>query len=873
MKYALKELLKDKTADEILHLTVCEPAMGSAAFLNETVNQLSKAYLDKKQKELNQTISHEDYPRELQKVKMYIADNNVHGVDLNPVAVELAEVSLWLNTIYKGAFVPWFGMQLVCGNSLVGARRQVFDSHLLKKGKRTDPVWLDEVPKRVKPGEKRDPDTVYHFLLPDKSMANYTDNVVKKLAGDQIKEINDWRKDFIKPLSKSEIDQLKKLSDAADKLWASHVEMQRGIDSRTTDPLKIFGQKEPDKKLVKTTTEFKDSVLEKEMFSQNVRNSSPYRRLKLVMDYWCALWFWPIEKSGLLPSRAEYLFDLTLILEGNLFDLGQESDEQLDLFPSTQPKQMSLNMIDELGFVDVDKLCCENNRLNLVHELGERYRFLHWELEFADLFESQGGFDLVIGNPPWIKMTWNEGGIIGDKKPLFVFRKFSASKLSEVRSDIIEQKEFFDEYFLAYEEADGILRFLNSDHNYPLIKGVQTNLYKCFIICSFSVVNNYGSIAMIHQPGVYDDPKGGKLRSEIYKRLRLMARFQNWLQLFSIMVTKEYCLTVLGAQKESSEIKFDMISNLLHPKTLTQSYNHEGTGAIPGIKSDDGEWNLKGHQSRIIKVTRSTLSIYSNLYDPPGTHDIEARLPVIHSTEIGFLLQKISTAQRRLRDLKENFFSTRQWDETGAVKNGTIRRETRFSSEANEFVLSGPHIYVATPYYKTPNKGCRNPRDYSPIDLTLISKDYLPRTNYVPACSTEKYQSRIPTWKGSPCINNYRLAFRAMLSPTGERTLISCIIPPLFSHINGIHSYCIEPLDDFLCFAGLTFTLPYDLFIKSSAKSNLHELPTLLPIVDSTFYNPIISRTLRLNCLTSHYASLWEKAFNEDVNQDSFTKK
>ena len=52
MKYALKELLKDKSADDILSLTICEPAMGSAAFLNEAVNQLAEAYLERKQKEL-----------------------------------------------------------------------------------------------------------------------------------------------------------------------------------------------------------------------------------------------------------------------------------------------------------------------------------------------------------------------------------------------------------------------------------------------------------------------------------------------------------------------------------------------------------------------------------------------------------------------------------------------------------------------------------------------------------------------------------------------------------------------------------------------------------------------------------------------------
>ena len=105
VKYALKELLREGKddelkADDLLTLTVVEPAMGSAAFLNEAVNQLAEKYLEKKQAETRQRIPHDRYPRELQKVRMYLADRNVFGVDLNPVAVELAEVSLWLNAIY-----------------------------------------------------------------------------------------------------------------------------------------------------------------------------------------------------------------------------------------------------------------------------------------------------------------------------------------------------------------------------------------------------------------------------------------------------------------------------------------------------------------------------------------------------------------------------------------------------------------------------------------------------------------------------------------------------------------------------------------------------------------------------------------------------
>jgi type II restriction/modification system DNA methylase subunit YeeA len=100
VKYTLKELLKDKTADDILKLHICEPAMGSAAFLNEAINQLAERYLELKQTELDQRIPHDDFLQEKQKVKMYLADRNVFGIDLNPVAVELAEVSLWLNCIY-----------------------------------------------------------------------------------------------------------------------------------------------------------------------------------------------------------------------------------------------------------------------------------------------------------------------------------------------------------------------------------------------------------------------------------------------------------------------------------------------------------------------------------------------------------------------------------------------------------------------------------------------------------------------------------------------------------------------------------------------------------------------------------------------------
>ena len=92
VKYALKELFKqqlDPLADDaararhLLQMTVCEPAMGSAAFLNEAVNQLADKYLQLAQSARGERIPQSAYAAEKQKVKMYLADHNVFGVDLN----------------------------------------------------------------------------------------------------------------------------------------------------------------------------------------------------------------------------------------------------------------------------------------------------------------------------------------------------------------------------------------------------------------------------------------------------------------------------------------------------------------------------------------------------------------------------------------------------------------------------------------------------------------------------------------------------------------------------------------------------------------------------------------------------------------------
>ncbi|MFH1621630.1 MAG: N-6 DNA methylase [Candidatus Omnitrophota bacterium] len=874
VKYALKELLKDKSADEILKLTVCEPAMGSAAFLNEAINQIAEAYLDRKQKEKGERIAHDEYTYERQKVKMYIADNNVFGVDLNPVAVELAEVSLWLNTISKENFVPWFGMQLVCGNSLIGARRQVFKKTLLKKENRTDPIWLDEVPERVMPTQKRNADTVYHFLLPDKGMSDYKDKVIKQLAGENIKKINNWRNDFTKEFSKREIKTLQKLSDTIDKLWSRHTEQQRDMRERTTDIFAVWGQEQSVESRDNTGMQWKDKVLEQELLSKKVRNSSPYRRLKLAMDYWCSLWFWPIEKAGLLPSREEYLLDLNLILEGNPIEVTHGSDDQLMLFSDTMSKQMQMKFVDELGVVDIDKLCAELERLALVQELSETYRFLHWELEFADLFDDRGGFDLVLGNPPWIKLIWEEGGVLGDIEPSIILKKLRASDLGEKRGKIFNKKIFKDLYVSEYEYYEGLRNYLHSSGNFDVLKGSSANLYKCFLPISWYLNNNQGVSGFITDEGIYNHPTGLELRKTCYQRLKKCFYFKNEKMLFSdVGHAKKFEMVIFG---EMGEPAFELIANLFHPSTIDYCYLDNGKGIIPGIKNENGDWEVLGHKNRIITINKSILERFANIYEGGEKHWLASRLPAIHSQESLQVILKLFSNNETLGQHKDDYIGSFMLSETGSQKIGIIKRETNFPKDLSELVLSGPNIYIGNFLYKTPRSKCTEKAHFDVIDLENVDETYLPRTNYLLKINKDKYKkslTNLPWSKEETTLDCYRLVARKMLNHSSSRTFISAIAPPYVSYIDSCFGLAFKNKDYLLSIAGFSFSLLSDYFIRSIGKSNFtDDSIRQFPIISNHIIDSLNVRVLCLSAIGKGFKDLWESEWRESYTNDSWTK-
>ncbi len=304
VKYSLKEVIReDMTAAEILKLTVCEPAMGSAAFINEAVNQLAEAYLTRRQRERKLKIERKDYVDELQKVKRYITDRNVFGVDLNPVATELGELSMRLNCMYQDGQSPWFGFQVYCGNSLVGARREFFrTTELARKN------WYNKTSIRINSGSSRAlglaEDRIYHFLVPHPDMLSSTaDKKLKQFFEPSIVQLFAQRKkEFKNACSGHELNQLQRISSILDVLWQQQTEQLAQSRQGTQDHMEVWGAE------VKgdNHTEYSDKDRYVESFSPTKENHpvTEYQILKLVMDYWCAMWYWPPIASPPPPNES-----------------------------------------------------------------------------------------------------------------------------------------------------------------------------------------------------------------------------------------------------------------------------------------------------------------------------------------------------------------------------------------------------------------------------------------------------------------------------------------------------------------------------------------------------------------------------------------
>ncbi|MFI6705468.1 class I SAM-dependent DNA methyltransferase [Nonomuraea sp. NPDC050478] len=1032
-------------ASELLRYKICEPALGSGAFLNEAINQVADEYLRRRQKELGISIPASDAVTEKQRAKAYIALHNAYGVDLNATGVELAEVSLWLNTMHPGMRAPWFGLHLRRGNSLIGARRAVHaGDHVSGK----DKLWLKAksaptplaFPTDSEPQPLPD-DAVHQFLLPNVGWAAVTGWAeAKDLAKEGVEQLAAWKKGILQRPQRStahlnkdgtpKLDpktkrpkretpsQFTRLRDAARRvefLWAAVVkrmelsekEIARRIDVWKADP------KDPEYAFL----QYPDRPVPKEKVLEDLFKAvdTPYWRLKTVMDAWCALWFWPVDKAGLLDGTdgeytartavsdadglREVLGDVPLTGEKPeardspqppvvpaptagpryveavaLFSVGPEQttiwgpDSSADddvvvelqkvgpvgTKKAAKPKPEKRRLVplkdldDWLEFLeamlgraeewtgtllDASKSLDELKKfedtipafmgmdpgnpedrfpwLRTVRDIAEEQGFLHWELEFALVFARGGGFDLQVGNPPWVRPRWNESAVLAEHEPWFELEAKASNAEKERRRAEVLKSPAAQRYVLGeLTNTSAQVAVFGSAQMYPLLTGTQPDLYRAFMSQVWAHTSGDGTAGMVHPDTHFTGDKEGSLREAAYRRLRIHGDFVNAGQRFfpePVGHTAHFGVHIYGPP---GKIGFDHLSWLVSADALRHSAKHDGSGDVPGVRYRNGEFDERPHRARVIRVDMHQLSIWQRLLDEVGQPVEQARLLFPVTTEEASAIEALANYPLRLGSLSPQISSG--YHESGAKKANLIDYNRPNPITGQEYqpdswrrvVLKGTQLSVATPVFKRHDANSNDPYG---ADLVALPPDFVPDTAYVRAPgrsreylaaqdrwidhralaqlrASEKaivrarrqiaFEERIPEENVTAAkidgllvqrarrryVAFHRLAWRRQVAPNTERALYAALVPPGPAHVDAMHSLAMPDARLTALVAGFWAALPLDYFLRATGRGDLRVAgakATPAPTPDHPLAAALLLRTLRLNCLTHAYADLW----------------
>jgi len=377
----LAELLPLDPANRLLELRVCDPAMGSGHFLVSLVDWLADRVLEAmaeataavgfavyasplttridgiRTKILSEANTHRWPVAESQLddrhiVRRMVLKRVVYGVDKNPMAVELAKVSLWLHSFTVGAPLSFLDHHLRCGDSIIGAWTRPTVDLLKARGAlfNTNAITSVEQVARVMESIEEKTDSDIAEVKASKSAFGVVEEATKPIS------------EFFSLLT---AERMMGVLDGAPK-------------KAPPAPEKMAGK--PEKQL--------------DAWREKVRAFEAASALGLALE---GTFGDPVK----IASGETQIAPRELVEQFSLLPADQ-SDPQSSLFPKLT--------VDDRRRVLADRLVGE------ARSRAAEHRFFHWEIGFPNVWSQllsahpQGGFDAVIGNPPYVRQE-----LLGDE--------------------------------------------------------------------------------------------------------------------------------------------------------------------------------------------------------------------------------------------------------------------------------------------------------------------------------------------------------------------------------------------------------------------------------------------------------------------------
>ena len=665
-------------AEKLLELKVCDPAMGSGHFLVNLVDHLAdrvitamaeaEALVDDYISPLTERIDvirntimgnaeERGWAIDVEQlddrhiVRRMILKRCVYGVDKNPMAVELAKVSLWLHTFTVGAPLSFLDHHLRCGDSLFGSWVRTGIDRATEQG---GPLFLQGPLKRA----------------------------TRAAAPMQI----------IEGLTDAEIAEAHRSAD----VFAEVEEM--------TAPLNAF--------------------------------------LSLIQAFdW-------LNIRDRADKAALYAYFLSIFGDPIDIALGK-----IEVLTGVEGGERFAGLLDE------------------ARQLLDDERFFNWQVVFPGVWSEwesngiHGGFDAVIGNPPWDRMKLQQVEWFASRR-----REIALAQRAADRKRMIADLEkagdpLAHDFATASERAAAATRMVRTSGDYPLLSSGDVNLYSLFVERSMTIVKPDGMVGLLTPSGIASDKTAARFFKGISTQGKLRALYD-----FENRRTR-YEMQPFFPDVDS---RFKFCAFIASP-TPTEETPAKCAFFLQGVAElDDPErcFPLTAEDFDRVNPNTGTAPIFRTRRDAELTTAVYGRLPVLVDRSSGEEVKAWTVKYTRMFDMTNDSGLFRTREELEEKEVAYPIGGNRFGSPSGDWVPLYEGKMVQAFDHRAANiivKPENQHRPAQPVPATLEqhrNADWFPTPQFWVLRSETSFPA-IP----------YLLAFKDVTAPTNVRSMIAALIP------------------------------------------------------------------------------------------------
>ena len=175
-----------------------------------------------------------------------------------------------------------------------------------------------------------------------------------------------------------------------------------------------------------------------------------------------------------------------------------------------QPKQAGRNpslciTTDTLRGLEADPDALAPAQRREVENCAREYQFFHWHLAFPEVFEGGGGFDCVLGNPPWERVKLQEKEWFAERSPEIADAPNAAARKRMIRALADDDPELHRTFLDALRQSEGWSHLMRSSGRYPLCGRGDINLYTVFAEAMRTLLNDRGRAGCVLPTGIATD--------------------------------------------------------------------------------------------------------------------------------------------------------------------------------------------------------------------------------------------------------------------------------------------------------------------------------------------------------------------------------